>query len=298
MESRQSPPAAKDEETGPGGRPTLGDHLPRDEVICDVGHEQCPDCGSALHEVGESVSEMLDWVPAQLRVLRIRRPKYGCRACDTIHQGMATSGLLAQVLVSKYCDHTPLYRQAQIFARNGARIERSTLAGWVGGACWWLEPLQARLAAHVFASSKLFADDTPLPVLDPGRGRTKTGRLWVYARDDRPWAGPDPPAAVFFYSPDRKALRPAAHLENFKGVLQVDGYAGFETLAATSSSLPAGPMPGASSMNSTRRPVHRSPPRPCAGSPNSMPWNGAFVANPPRRGAWQDWRSHGPSSMP
>ena len=242
MESRQSPPSAKDEETGPGGRPTLGDHLPRDEVICDVGHEQCPDCGSALHEVGESVSEMLDWVPAQLRVLRIRRPKYGCRACDTIHQapaperpiakGMATSGLLAQVLVSKYCDHTPLYRQAQIFARNGARIERSTLAGWVGGACWWLEPLQARLAAHVFASSKLFADDTPLPVLDPGRGRTKTGRLWVYARDDRPWAGPDPPAAVFFYSPDRKALRPAAHLENFKGVLQVDGYPGFEALSA------------------------------------------------------------------
>ncbi len=242
MESRQSPPAAKDEETETGGRPTLGEHLPRDDVTCDLGHELCPDCGSALHEVGESVSEMLDWVPAQLRVLRIRRPKYGCRACSTIHQapaperpiakGMATPGLLAQVLVSKYCDHTPLYRQAQIFARNGARIERSTLAGWVGGACWWLEPLQARLAAHVFASAKLFADDTPLPVLDPGRGRTKTGRLWVYARDDRPWAGPDPPAAVFFYSPDRKALRPASHLENFKGVLQVDGYAGFEALPA------------------------------------------------------------------
>ncbi|HMB76814.1 MAG TPA: IS66 family transposase, partial [Kiloniellaceae bacterium] len=124
----------------------------------------------------------------------------------------------------------PLYRQAQIFARHGARIERSTLAGWVGGACWWLEPLHARLADHVFASAKLFADDTPLPVLDPGRGRTKTGRLWVYARDDRPWAGPGPPAVVFFYSPDRKALRPAAHLENFKGVLQVDGYAGFERL--------------------------------------------------------------------
>jgi transposase len=242
VEARQSPPAAKDEETGPGGRPTLGDHLPRDEVTCDLGHELCPDCGGALHAVGESVSEMLDWIPAQLRVIRIHRPKYGCRACSTIHQapaperpiakGMATAGLLAQVLVSKYCDHTPLYRQAQIFARNGARIERSTLAGWVGGACWWLEPLQARLAAHVFASAKLFADDTPLPVLDPGRGRTKTGRLWVYARDDRPWAGPDPPAAVFFYSPDRKALRPAAHLENFKGVLQVDGYAGFEALPA------------------------------------------------------------------
>ena len=111
-------------------------------------------------------------------------------------------------------------------------IERSTLAGWVGGACWWLEPLQARLAAQVFASTKLFADDTPVPVLDPGRGRTKVGRLWVYARDDRPWDGPDPPAAVYIYSPDRKAEHPAAHLARFRGVLQVDGYAGFETLAA------------------------------------------------------------------
>ncbi|MEM7227164.1 MAG: IS66 family transposase [Pseudomonadota bacterium] len=240
-QTRRSPSTVEDMESRPGGRPTLGDHLPRDEVTCDLGHELCPDCGGALHEVGESVSEMLDWVPAQLRVIRIRRPKYGCRACSSIHQapaperpiakGMATPGLLAQVLVGKYCDHSPLYRQAQIFARHGARIERSTLAGWVGGACWWLEPLHARLAAHVFASAKLFADDTPLPVLDPGRGRTKTGRLWVYARDDRPWVGPDPPAAVFFYSPDRKALRPASHLEDFKGVLQVDGYAGFETLA-------------------------------------------------------------------
>ncbi|MCH8154251.1 MAG: IS66 family transposase [Proteobacteria bacterium] len=223
-------------------RPTLPDHLPREDVRLDVESDACPGCGGRLHSIGETTSEMLDWVPAQLRVLRIRRPKYGCRACGTIHQapaperpiakGLATPGLIAQVLVSKYCDHTPLYRQAQIFARHGVRIERSTLAGWVGGACWWLEPLQARLAAHVFASTKLFADDTPLPVLDPGRGRTKTGRLSVYARDDRPWAGPEPPAAVYFYSPDRKAERPTAHLEDFQGVLQVDGYAGFETLAA------------------------------------------------------------------
>jgi transposase len=105
------------------------------------------------------------------------------------------------------------------------------LANWVGGACWWLEPLQARLAEHVFASQKLFADDTPIPVLDPGRGRTKTGRLWVYARDDRPWSGADPPAAVYFYSPDRRAERPTSHLANFKGVLQVDGYPGFERLS-------------------------------------------------------------------
>jgi transposase len=185
---------------------------------------------------------MLDFVPARVRVLRIRRPKYGCRACGTIHQapaperpiakGLASPALLAHVLVSKYCDHTPLYRQSQIFARHGVELDRSTLANWVGGACWWLEPLQARLAAHVFGSPKVFADDVPIPVLDPGRGRTKTGRLWVYTRDDRPWAGPDPPAAVYFYSPDRKAERPASHLEGFRGTLQVDGYAGFERLTA------------------------------------------------------------------
>ena len=221
-------------------RPRLPDHLPREDVELGFDAQVCPCCGGALHAIGETVSEMLDYVPARLRVLRIRRPKYGCRACGTIHQaaaperpiakGLATPGLLAHVLVSKYCDHLPLYRQTQIFARHGVEIDRSTLANWVGGACWWLEALQARLASHVFASSKLFADDTPLPVLDPGRGRTKTGRLWVYARDDRPWGGPDPPAAVYFYSPDRKAERPASHLDGFRGILQVDGYAGFEQL--------------------------------------------------------------------
>lgn len=227
--------------TGPKPqRPRLPDHLPREDVELGIGEQVCPCCGGALHAIGETVSEMLDYVPARLRVLRIRRPKYGCRACGTIHQaaaperpiakGMATPALLAHVLVSKYCDHTPLYRQAQIFARHGVELDRSTLANWVGGACWWLETLQARLAKHVFASSKLFADDTPIPVLDPGRGRTKTGRLWVYARDDRPWGGPEPPAALYFYSPDRKAERPAAHLDGFHGVLQVDGYVGFERL--------------------------------------------------------------------
>ena len=138
---------------------------------------------------------MLDWVPAQLRVIRITRPKYACRACEKVVQaaaperliagGLATPALLAQVLVSKYCDHTPLYRQSQIFARHGVDICRSTLAGWVGGACWWLEALHEKLCDNVFASDHLFADDTPVPVLDPGRGRTKTGRLWVYAREQR-----------------------------------------------------------------------------------------------------------------
>jgi transposase len=184
---------------------------------------------------------MLDWVPAQLRVIRTTRPTSACRSCETVVQapaperpiagGLATSALLAQVLVSKYCDHTPLYRQSQIFARHGVDLPRSTLAGWVGGACWWLEALHERLAKNVFASDHLFADDTPVPVLDPGRGRTTTGRLWVYAREQRPWGGPEPPAAVYLFAPDRKAERPVAHLANFKGVLHVDGYAGFEQLA-------------------------------------------------------------------
>jgi transposase len=218
----------------------LPDHLERADIHLDIDAEACPDCGGAIHVIGETVSEMLDWVPARLRVIRIRRPRYGCRACGTIHQvpaperpiakGLASPGLLAHVLVSKYCDHQPLYRQAQIFARHGVKLNRSTLANWVGGASWWLEALHDRLAKHVFASTKLFADDTPIPVLDPGRGRTRTGRLWVYARDDQSWGGTDPPAAIYFYSPDRRAERPAGHLDKFKGILQVDGYSGFEQL--------------------------------------------------------------------
>jgi transposase len=225
----------------PSHRKPLPDHLPRADVRLDIDDMTCACCGDALHVIGESVSEMLDWVPAQLRVIRTTRPKYACRSCKTVVQapaperpiagGLATSALLAQVLVSKYCDHTPLYRQSQIFARHGVDLPRSTLAGWVGGACWWLEALHERLAKNVFASDHLFADDTPVPVLDPGRGRTKTGRLWVYAREQRPWGGPEPPAAVYLFAPDRKAERPVAHLANFKGVLHVDGYAGFEQLA-------------------------------------------------------------------
>jgi transposase len=228
-------PAAKE-------RLSLPDHLEREDVTIDVAAQACPCCGGAIHQIGETVSEMLDFVPARLRVIRVRRPKYGCRACGKLHQapaperpiakGLASAGLLAHVIVSKYCDHVPLYRQSQIFARQGVTLNRSTLANWVGGAAWWLEALHARLAEQVFASTKLFADDTTVPVLDPGRGRTRTGRLWVYARDDRPWGGTAPPAAIYYYSPDRRAERPVAHLKEFKGVLQVDGYAGFEQLTA------------------------------------------------------------------
>jgi transposase len=219
----------------------LPPHLPRVEILIDIEDRSCPCCGGALHAIGESREEMLDLVPAQLRVKVIRRPRYGCRACEgavvqapaperPITGGMATEALLAQVLVSKYADFLPLYRQAQIFARQGVELDRSTLADWVGHACWWLEPLWRLLHRHVMGSTRIFADDTPLPVLDPGRGRTKTGRLWAYAVDDRPWQGSTPPAVVFLYAEDRKGERPAAHLAGFQGVLQVDGYSGFKRL--------------------------------------------------------------------
>src|SRR3954467_12443993 len=216
-------------------------HLPRVEVVVNVGDKSCPCCGESMHVIGEDTSEMLDLVPAQLRVKVIRRPRYGCRACEEavvqapaperpITGGMATEALLAQVLVSKYADHLPLYRQAQIFARQGIELDRSTLCDWVGRACWWLEPLWRLLRRHVMGSTRIFADDTPLPVLDPGRGRTKTGRLWGYAVDDRPWCGSPPPAVVYLYAEDRRGEHPAAHLSEFQGVLQVDGYSGFKRL--------------------------------------------------------------------
>ena len=145
--------------------------------------------------------------------------------------GIATEAVLAQVLVAKYSDHLPLYRQAQIFARHGIDLDRSTLANWVGRACWWLRPLAELLLDTVLSSPKIFADDTPVPVLDPGRGRTKTGRLWSYARDDRPWQGPLPPAVAYVYSENRQGVHPQSHLAEFTGVLQVDGYAGFNGLS-------------------------------------------------------------------
>ncbi|WP_316235434.1 MULTISPECIES: IS66 family transposase [unclassified Bradyrhizobium] len=237
----EAQPKVTQEAKPPPRRRALPDHLPREDVLLDVQDRVCGCRGGALHLIGQSVSEMLDWVPAQLRVVRTTRPKYACRACNTVVQagapersiagGLATPALLAHVLISKYCDHLPLYRQSQIFDRHGVDLCRSTLADWVGGACWWLEALHERLCKNVFASNHLFADDTPIPVLDPGRGRTKTGRLWVYAREQRPWSGPEPPAAIYLFAPDRKAERPVAHLAAFKGILHVDGYAGFEQLA-------------------------------------------------------------------
>jgi len=217
-------------------------HLPRIETVVDVPSTVCPCCAGTLHRIGEDVSERLDIMPAQFRVLVVRRPKYACRACREmvvqapaparlIEGGLPTEATVAQVLVSKFADHLPLYRQAQIYARQGVALDRSTLADWVGRAAFLLRPVHERLLDTLKASPKLFADETTAPVLDPGRGQTKTGQLFAYARDDRPWGGSDPPGVAYVYAPDRKAERPIAHLKGFKGILQVDGYSGYKVLA-------------------------------------------------------------------
>jgi transposase len=223
-------------------RRPLPEHLPREVRKYLPKQEACPDCGGKLKLLGEDVSEVLEYVPASLKVIQYVRPKLACACCDRIVQAAAPSrpiersiagpGLLAHVLVSKYCDHLPLYRQSQIYARSGVELDRSTLAEWVGGSSRLLAPLVEVLRRHVMAAGKLHADDTPVPVLAPGLGKTKTGRLWTYVRDDRP-AGNSTPAAVWFaYSPDRKGEHPQSHLSNFTGILQADGYAGFEQIYA------------------------------------------------------------------
>jgi len=223
-------------------RGALPAHLERVEQVVDVESKDCPCCGGALHRIGEDVAERLDVVPTTFRVLVTRRPRYGCRSCEgavvqapalprIVEGGLPTEALIAHVLVAKYADHLPLYRQAQIYARQGIQLDRSTLADWVGRAAWWLRPLRDHILAELRRSQRLFADETTAPVLDPGRGRTKTGQLWAYARDDRPWGGSDPPLVAYIYAADRKAERPEMHLGAFAGILQVDGYGGYAALA-------------------------------------------------------------------
>lgn len=220
-------------------RRALPEGLPREEIVHTVACS-CPDCGGALRAAGSDTSEQLEWVPGRYKVIRHVRPKFACDACQRLVQapapsrpiarGLAGPGLLAHVLVSKYHDHLPLYRQSRIFAREGIELDRSTLADWVGGAARLLEPLVTALGNYVFDAEKLHADDTPVPVLCPGRGTTRQGRLWTYVRDDRPAGSKDPPAVLFRYSPDRKSEHPQAHLAEFCGILQADAYAGFEPL--------------------------------------------------------------------
>ena len=196
-----------------------------------------------MRKLGEDVTEVLEYVPSSFKVIRHVRPKLSCRICETIVQspmpslpierGRPGPGLLAHVLVAKYADHLPLYRQSSIYAREGVELERSTLADWVGRSAALLDPLIEALRKDVLASDVLHGDDTPVPVLSPGRGSTKTGRLWTYVRDGRPWGSDQPPAAVFFYSADRKGEHPQSHLKSFKGILHADGYAGFNAIFET-----------------------------------------------------------------
>ncbi|MGB8313901.1 MAG: IS66 family transposase [Aestuariivirga sp.] len=215
-------------------RKALPEHLPRQIEV----HEPaciCPNCGGAMRKLGEDATEVLDYVPASFKVVRHVRPKLSCRVCETIVQmpmpslpierGKPGPGLLAHVLVAKYADHLPLYRQSGIYAREGVDLERSTLADWVGRSTALLDPLIEALRKDVLGSDVLHGDDTPVPVLTPGLGKTKTGRLWTYVRDGRPYGSDQPPAAAFFYSPDRKGEHPQTHLKAIKGTLHADGYA-------------------------------------------------------------------------
>jgi len=242
LQTAQAEQAARKPEALPKQRPArqpLPEHLPRERVV-HVPACTCPDCGKEMRPIGEDVSEVLDYVPEHFRVIRHVRPKLACPGCEKIVQieapsrpidrGMASAALLAHVLVSKYADHLPLYRQFEIYARQGVALERSTLADWVGGCFHLLDPLSAALGRYVLGAQKLHADDTPVPVLEPGRGKTKSGRLWVYVRDDRPAGSKESAAVLFRYAPDRRGERPGEHLKDFCGILQADAYAGFNQL--------------------------------------------------------------------
>jgi transposase len=225
-------------------RGALPDQLPRIEVVIEPETTACPCCNGAMHVIGEDRSERLDVIPARYQVIVTRRPKYGCRTCASavvqapapvrlIEGGLPTERMVAHVLVTKYADHAPLYRQAQMLARQGIAIDRSTLASWVGYAAAELKPLWRFLRDQLLDSAKLFVDETKAPVLDPGRGRTKTGYFWAIARDDRPWGGSDPPVVVYSYAPGRGSEHASALLKDFRGILQTDGYVAYKSMAGS-----------------------------------------------------------------
>ncbi|MCJ7451264.1 MAG: IS66 family transposase [Steroidobacteraceae bacterium] len=236
-----------DERTKTRGK--LPAHLPRIEVVIEPAQSACPCCRGAMVRIGQDVSDRLDVIPAQFRVLVTTRPKLACRACEgvvvqapaperLIPGGLPTEATVAHVLVSRYADHLPLYRQSQILARQGIEIGRDTLASWVGTAANELKPVVERLREILLGSARLFADETTMPVLDPGRGRTKTGYAWAIARDDRPWGGSDPPAVVFRYAPGRGREHAQKLLGDYAGLVQCDGYAGYKSLSCGESGGP------------------------------------------------------------
>jgi transposase len=224
-------------------RGALPTHLPRVHVTIEPDDTDCPCCRSPMHVIGEESAERLDVIPAQFRVVVTHRPKYACRACEEavvqapaperlIKGGLPTEAMVASVLVAKYAWHLPLYRQSQMLAAQGLDIKRSVLAFWVGYAAAELEPVYARLRELILTSGKIAVDETVAPVLDPGRGRTKKGYFWAIARDDRPWGGTDPPAIAFSYAPGRGAVHALSLLDNYRGLVQCDGYAAYKTVAA------------------------------------------------------------------
>ena len=232
------------------GRRPLPAHLPREVVV----HEpeiacNCSDCDPArLAKLGETTTEVLEKIPAKLKVIQHVRPKYACRLCQAVFQAPAPElpiekgrpgpGLLAHVAVSKYCDGIPLYRQSVILEREGVEIDRATMAEWMGHVAWWVLPLAERIGAYVMAQAVIWTDDTPICTLAPGNGKTRLSRFWCYAVDPRPYAGPGHPAVFYRYSADRKGERPQSHLEDFSGYLHADAFAGYEALYRTNGNQP------------------------------------------------------------
>ena len=221
-------------------RRQLPPKLPRRDVV-HMPADVCKTCGGTeLRTVSESVTEVLEYTPGRFEVIRHVRPACSCRKCETMVQapmpelpiprGMAGPGFLAHIAIAKFCDHLPLYRQAEIYARAGLDVDRGLLADWLGHLAWLLHPLVELIAEHVMVGRVIHADDTPVPVLSPGAGKTKTGRQWVYLRDERPHAGTAPPAVLYRYTPDRKGEHCHAELARFVGWLHADGYAGFGRL--------------------------------------------------------------------
>jgi len=244
------PDAAEDEAAGAvapeekaqrRGRRPLPDSLPRRDIEhLPAEGCACRSCGGALRKVGEDVTEILEYRPGRFEVVRHVRPAFSCRSCEAmtqapmpslpIERGRPGPGLLAHVLVSKYCDHLPLYRQSEIYARDGLDLPRGLLAGWVGKSAALAEPMAAFIGRHALAGPRVHADDTPMPMLSPGRGRTQVARFWAYLRDDRPFGGRDPPAVFYEFTPDRKGGHPQRRLRDFRGILRADAYAGFNAL--------------------------------------------------------------------
>ena len=270
-------------------RKALPDHLPREDVVHEPAAD-CEHCGKPMRRLGEDVREQLEYVPGRFIVRRHVRPKLSCRDCGNIVQapmpslpivrGKPGAGLLAHVLVSKYADHLPLYRQMQIYEREGVEIDRSTMADWVGGCAALLDPLIDAVGRHVFGAETIFTDDTPVPVLDPGRGKTKTGRFWTYVRDGRAHGSNEPPAAFYRYSPDRKGERPKDHLKDYSGFMHADGFAGYDKLyGGKLRKSPAWRMCGVSCLISQRAPARQLRRRRYRKSPSFTPLKRIFAAH-------------------